>query len=101
VPDVDALEEKPDPEPGEYPDDAVEGVHYSPLRQPGDWSPSRTFTVVASVPGPCPGPAAPFRRDDAIASCDRRDVGKGTANPPGGLTSSRSAAARSVRPPPE
>jgi hypothetical protein len=28
VPDLDALEEEPDPEPRDHPDDGVEGVHY-------------------------------------------------------------------------
>ena len=32
VPDLDALEEKPDPEPRDHPDDDIEGVHYFVLR---------------------------------------------------------------------
>src|SRR5207245_8211895 len=81
VPDLDALEEKPDPEPRDHPHDGVEGVHYSLVLRPGDTSPSRALRAAANVSRPVPGPDAPSRRDDAIAT-PRRPA---SPRAPGGL----------------
>src|SRR2546430_15563994 len=73
APDLDALEEKPDPEPRNHPDDDIEGVHYfvRPSTQSAAAIPS------AHGGGECPSagsssrcsvPTRPFQRHTPTAS---------------------------------
>src|SRR5437016_6014995 len=54
VPDLDALKEKPDPEPRDHPHDGVEGVHYSLVLRSGDTAPFRALRAAANVSRPVP-----------------------------------------------
>src|SRR3989475_10019456 len=87
VPDLDALEEKPDPEPRDHPHDGVEGVHYSLVLRPGDTSPSRALRAAANG-------RFLSRRSDAIATPRR------PASPlaPGGLRDRANALPGAHRP---
>src|SRR5438445_13541449 len=54
VPDLDALKEKPHPEPRDHPHDGVEGVHYSLVLRSGDTAPFRALRAAANVSRPVP-----------------------------------------------